>query len=221
MYFEFLLYLNYINRCIQEQLSDIFSAGGNYLGIKRAMEFYSLELLIYSDKVQQTLEIVRDLISNQADFNKEMEKRFEIYRDSVLQGLSINGYLHVLNKYDLILVEAITKDENDNLPPIYNYYNFPIDSFSNINYKNLSFEITNSFYSIKYIYLFGYLNKTETVNIYELFKSTNNFNLSLDNANFNDTNINEANFINWTFDKNLIKKTLIFGAKIVMIILAI
>ena len=140
-------------------MSDIFSAGGNY-GIKRAVEFYSLELLIYSDKVQQTLEIVRDLISNQADFNKEMEKRFEIYRDSVLQGLSINGYLHVLNKYNLILVEAITKDENDNLPPIYNYYNFPIDSFSNINYKNLSFEITNSFYSIKYIYLFGYLNKT-------------------------------------------------------------
>ena len=212
LYFEYLLYFNYIKRRIQEELADAFRAGGNYCQVDQNKEYIFLILFIYSDKAQEVMKIINNIISNQTNLESELNNRFELYRDSVLQTFLSYRISPDLTKLVLAFHEALTKDEKDNLPPIYDYNNFPIESFSNITFTDLDIdEITNTFYSIKYIYLLGDINETVSENIYKIFNSTNHFKSSLDIANFSATNIDESNFVDWSFKKNLITKSFNFS----------
>jgi len=66
-------------------------------------------------------------------------------------------------------------------------------------------------YSIKYIYLFGYYNESQALEIYKLYNSTDNFDFPLKAcANFNGTNISVSNFVEWNLNRSSITKSSIF-----------
>ena len=137
-----------------------------------------------------------------------MENKFEIYKDTLLRDDLISNNAPDTSKIRLAFYESITRDNDNNLLPIYNYYKFPFNSFSNISYNDLDVdELKADTYSIKYIYLFGYYNESEGYEIYDLFNSTNNFDIPLKNwANFSDTKLTDSNFVEWIFNKSLITK---------------
>ena len=210
LFFEYLLYLAYIKRSVAELLSDAFRAGGELSKFFFDEKFGSIEFFIYSDTVQKILNIINDIINskiNQTDFKSEIKKRFEIYKDIVFQDLLYDCSYR--SKLEKAFYEEITEDKNNNLPPIYNFCNFPKQAFLNMSLGEIEIdEILSDIYGIKYIYIYGYFNKTETSEIYKLFNSTNNFDVPLKNyANFNGTIINVSNYVDWVIEIPLIKNT--------------
>ena len=207
--FEYLLFVFYMKRIIKEQLADAFRAGGNYFVISINENFPTIELFIFSDKAKQTLDIINNIMNNKTYFISELSKRFEIFRDDILDYLFSSDYLDPL-KVDYAFYEALTRD-NGNFPPIYNMENFPINSFINTNLDNFDIdEIITDIYSIKYIYLFGYYNKTDADEIYKLFKTSNstvNLKLPFTFANYTWNKINDTNFVEMTLEKPLINKS--------------
>ena len=208
LYFEYKLFIYYMIRAISEQLADAFRAGGNYFSLTYTEAYNCLNLFIFSDLVHKSLNIIKNIIFNQTNFISELENKFEIYIDALLRDDLISNNAPDTSKIRLAFYESITKDNDNNLLPIYNYYKFPFNSFSNITFNDLdNDELKADTYSIKYIYLFGYYNETEAYEIYELFNSTNNFDIPLKTwANFSDTKITDSNFVEWIFNKSLITK---------------
>jgi len=216
LFFEYLLYLEYIKRAIKEQLADAFRAGGNFFSIGRTEVFRGLEIFIFSDKVKTSLDIINNIISNETNFISELGKRFEMYKQSVLRELLYIQHNSISEKIMYAFYESITKDEENNLLPIYNFYNFPIYSFTNITFEELNNDdLAADVYSIKYIYLFGYYNESEAREIYKLFNSTDNFDFPLKScANFSDTKISVSNFVEWALNKSSITKNSTFPCRI-------
>ena len=206
--FEFLLYIFYIRREIIEQLADAFRAGGNFFNMFYGEVSRNLNLYIYSDQVNKSLNIIKNIIYNSTHFKSEMDKKFEIYKEDALRYfLNIESDSDT-QKIRYAFFESITKGEDNNLNPIYNLYNFPIASFNNITRKELDNEELKAItYSIKYIYIFGYYNETDSYDIYKLFNSTNHFDILLNTmANFNNTKISVSNFVEWALNRSLVTK---------------
>jgi len=214
LFLEYCIYHAYIEREIKEQLADAFRAGGNYLNSLYSTDYRVINFFIFSDKAKKSLNIIKNIISNRTNFEIKLNKRFEIYRDSELQSLSNFKYSLYSTKITNTFYEAITKNEKDNLPPIYNFYNFPVDDFEDLKLKDLNpEELANVFYSIIYIYLFGYYNMSEAKEIYELFNSIYHFQLPLEIANLNGTSLTDSNFVEWSLYKSLITENSIFFCK--------
>ena len=215
--FEYLLYFAYINREIKEKLADCFRAGGNYFLIYYNENFIFIDLFLFSDIAKKVFNIVKNIIYNETDFIKKLENRFEIYRDFVLEELLNSNYYTDNMKLKYTFFGAITNDKNKNedsknkyknLPPIYDITKFPYDSFVNITYNeiNKDKDLKLDIYSIKYIFLFGYYDKSDALDIYKIFNTniSNNFEIPLDIANFNFSEINDTNFVDWVLEKPII-----------------
>ena len=159
------------------------------------------------------MEVINSIIYNQTDFKSELENRFEIYRDLVLDDFLSFSHYDDFTKIINTFYEVITEDKNNSLPSIYNYCNFPINSFLNITLDELIIEeILTDIFAIKYIYLFGYYNKSEAQEIYEIFNSTNNFNIPLKSyANYGGTKLNDSNYVKWALEKKEINKNYKIG----------
>ena len=56
------------------------------------MAYKGINLFIFSDKAKKALNIIRNIISNQTNFEIKLMKSFEIYRDEVLQFFSSFKY---------------------------------------------------------------------------------------------------------------------------------
>ena len=211
--FKYLLYFAYIKRTIQEKLADAFRAGGNYFYIYFNENFFFLDLFLFSDIAQKVLKVIKDIIYDTNDFKYELENRFEIYKDLALEDLLNSNYYTDYMRLRYSFFGAITNDKNKknekeykNLPPIYDITKFPYDNFVEINYDEINNEndISNDIYAIKYIFLFGYYNESDAYEIYKIFNTTNNFQIPLDIAGFNLSEINDKNFVDWTLKKPII-----------------
>ena len=151
----------------------------------------------------------KDIIYNKTKFELQLKKRFEIYRDIVLINKLDLGYTYYSEKVLYSFYEGLTKNKKSNLPPINNKGNFPIDNFLFLKLEQLDIdEIITSIYSIKYIYIFGYYNKTDALEIYKLFNSTSHFDIPLIYANYNNTEITVSNFVEFILYKPLVTENL-------------
>ena len=215
--FKYLLHFAYINREIKEKLADCFRAGGNYFLIYFNENFIFIDLFLFSDIAKKVFNIVKDIIYNETDFIQKLENRFEIYRDYVLEDFLDSNYYSDNMRLKYSFFGAITNDKNKNedsnnkyknLPLIYDITNFPYDSFVNITYNeiNKNKDLKLDIHSIKYIFLFGYYNKSDASDIYKIFSTnvTNNFESPLDVAHFNISEINDTNFVDWVLEKPII-----------------
>ena len=203
---------------MDEQLSDVYRAGGEKFELTYNENFFEFYLTIFSDKAEKAMNIINNILHNQTKFNSELIKKFEIYRDLALFDFlysdlyTDSAYFSDIFKTQRTFFEALTKDKNNVLPPLYNIGNFPVKDFLDINLKKLDIdEILKCTYLIKYIYIFGYYNKTDAIEIYKSFKlsdSFKDFNLPFVLANYSNTKINVSNFVDWTLEKPLIENTI-------------
>ena len=198
LYFNILLYMAYIKRAIAEKLSDAFRAGGNFFKLNYNENFFYLDLFLFSDQVLKILNVIKNIIYDKIAFISELKEKFEIYRDIAIEDFLKFGRCSNFVKLKNTFFETITKDQNNIKPPIYNYCNFPIDSFININLNDIKLDIIElDLFIIKHIFIFGYYNKSEAYEIYKLFNSTNNFILPLIKSNFTWSDTNDSNFVSW------------------------
>lgn len=198
LYFNILLYMAYIKRAIAEKLSDAFRAGGNFFKLNYNENFFYLDLFLFSDQVKKILNVIKNIIYDKTAFISELKEKFEIYRDIAIEDFLKFGRCSNFVKLKNTFFETITKDQNNIKPPIYNYCNFPIDSFIDINLNDIKLDIIElDLFTIKHIFIFGYYNKSEAYEIYKLFNSTNNFILPLIKSNFTWTDTNDSNFVSW------------------------
>ena len=211
--FKYLLYFAYIKRTIQEKLADTFRAGGNYFYIYFNENFFFIDLFLFSDIAQKVFKEINNIIYDKEDFKYQLETKFEIYRDLVLEDLLNSNYYSDYMRLKYSFYGAITNNINKekekeykNLPPIYDITQFPYDDFLEITYNEINNkdDIYNDTYAIKYIFLFGYYNESDAYEIYKIFNISNNFENLLDIANFTLTEINEKNFVDWTLKKPII-----------------
>ena len=204
LYFEYFLYYAYILRALTEQLADVFRAGNCFLTDHKE-NFIYLDLFFYSDIAEKAMSIFNNITSDQNKFIESVKNKFEIYKDILFEDIFLTN--QDLNNMRHTFYQEITKSENNLLPPIYNHYNFPKEDFINIKYEDLiECDISLDVYSIKYIFLFGYYNKTDSMKIYQIFKMNNNIDNSLDIAGYTKTKIKSDNFVDWSLGKSLIKK---------------
>mgnify|MGYP002626282752 CR=1 FL=1 len=212
LFFEYLLYSVYIERAINERLADFLRTDEENFFIDFNEDYNDIQLLIFSDKVEKVLNIIKDIFNNQTNFISSLEKKFEIYRDIIVEDYLRYGQYEYDDRVSFTFYDALTKDKNNILPPIYNIPNFPVNSFFNVDLEQLDInEIIVDTYNIKYIYLFGYYNETDAFEIYKLFKlnnSTKNFNLPFVLANYNNTGIDIRNFVDWNLEKPPITNTM-------------
>ena len=208
VFFYYILYHAYIKRAITEKLADAFCAGGNTYFMNFNEVFSYIELFIFSDKAKKALDVIKNIVYNQTEFISELKSKFEIYRDMVLEDFLLNGSFSDAYKLRYTFYQTITGDPNNILPPTYNYLNFPINSFLNKTLKDSELEeIKTDTFAIKYIYIFGYYNKIDALEIYKLFNTTNHFDIPLKNyANFSGTEMSDSNFVNWIINKREILK---------------
>ena len=198
LYFNILLYMAYIQRAISEKLSDVFRAGGNFFKLNHNENFFYLDLFLFSDQVLKILNVIKNIIYDKTAFISELKEKFEIYRDIAIEDFLKFGRCSNFIKLKNTFFETITKDQNNIKPPIYNYCNFPIDSFIDINLNDIKLDIIElDLFTIKHIFIFGYYNKSEAYEIYKLFNSTNNFILPLIKSNFTWSDTNDSNFVSW------------------------
>ena len=212
LYFYYLLYFSYIERCIYERLADAFRAGENYYYISFNENSFFLDLFAFSDIVNKCLEIIKDILSNETNFKNALENKFEIYRDYALEDYLSSIYNTDLDYASLTLTKLITKDSNNNFPSIYNYLEFPKNSFIDCTFNDTikevwEKEVSSTLYSIKYIYLFGYFKDINASEVYEIFKSENKFNIPLEYANFDNKSINDKNFVEKVLERKKFEKT--------------
>ena len=144
------------------------------------------------------MNVIKNIIYDKTAFISELKEKFEIYRDIAIEDFLKFGRCSNFVKLKNTFFETITKDQNNIKPPIYNYCNFPIDSFIDINLNDIKLDIIElDLFTIKHIFIFGYYNKSEAYEIYKLFNSTNNFILPLIKSNFTWSDTNDSNFVSW------------------------
>lgn len=204
LYYGYLLFYSYLKLTIEEKLADALRAGGNFFHIFYNENFIYLDIFILSDIAIKVMKIIKNIIYDQDTFISKLKDNFEIYRDEVYEYFLNSGYCsrNYVLKYEFF--ETITGSKNnkdDNLPPIFNicklnYSHFKTISLREINFVNLQFDS----FSIKYIFVFGYYNKSDAEEIYNLFNIPNNFNIALQIANLSHL-INDSNFVEWILYK--------------------
>ena len=152
------------------------------------------------------MKIINNITSDQDKFITELEKNFFVYKDIVLEDY-LSAYQNDLDRMKFAFYQELTRDVNDVLPPTYNHYTFPRDKFIYITYDDLEKdELKGDINMIKYIFIFGYYNKSNAKNIYQIFKKNNTLFDPFILANYSDTRINVQNFVNWSLDKPLVNE---------------
>ena len=205
LYFEYNLFFGYLKRSIMEQLSDALRAG-NYFFINYNENFFYMDLFFYSDIAEKAMKIINNITSDQDKFITELEKNFFVYKDIVLEDY-LSAYQNDLDRMKFAFYQELTRDVNDVLPPTYNHYTFPRDKFIYITYDDLEKdELKGDINMIKYIFIFGYYNKSNAKNIYQIFKKNNTLFDPFILANYSDTRINVQNFVNWSLDKPIVNE---------------
>ena len=207
LYFEYILYFAYIKRALIEQLSDAFRAGNSFY-MEYKENFFVLDLFFYSDINEKAMKVFNNIISDKEKFMTEIKENFDVYKNIAFEDYDLEKNLD-LNRKRFRFYQEITKDKDNIVPHIYNHYNFPKKDFLDKDYNYLiEDELSSNIYLIKHIFLFGYCNETDALNIYNVYNVSDNFkfNISLDLAGYTGTGKNAQNFVEWTLKKSKIEE---------------
>ena len=201
IFFHLMLYLSYIQREIELQLSDAKRAGNNFK-IGFVENYLFLNVMAYSDVIENILNIVKKRIITIQNIN--ITEIYEIYKDYALENLlnfgeSINTEL----KYEFY--KYLTSNYSD-FPPAYNHYAFPKEKFENFT-EIMEEYILAIKMPIFYIFTMGFYDKDPLIlyNIFKDFSNYKNFNYTMILAGYNNSFISGDQFVNKFIEKPLIK----------------
>ena len=208
IYFEFILYLVFIKREINEKLSDAIRAG-NKITIGLTQNNIYINIFAFSDIVVDIISKVKEIImDNEGMFPKIHDEQFELYMQSALEDyIKIKRIDSNLEKF--FLYYSLN-------PYLYRYNDFP-NTLNNINAFNN--KCSSIFYEIKnYVtsfimdcQIYGFFDEYILQNISHFLKETNKdeenyFNASINNAGLNSFNLTINNFKEWITKEKIIIK---------------
>ena len=194
MFFHLMMYISYMQREKDLILADAIRAG-NIIKIGIGENYLYIDVFAFPDVIKNILKIIKEkVIPIRYDNIKD---NYMIYRDNVLEDLLNRDTLSNILKFDFF--RYLTMGD-DNFPPYYNQYSFPKTEYKNFNKLNRKY-IDSIKSPIYHIFLMGYYNKDESLELYNLY----NANISLDH--FKDT----LDLANYTMDLSVydfVNKTL-------------
>ena len=204
-FFEIMLYMSYIKREININLSDAIRAG-NSISMFFNQNLFYIDIFAYSDMAIKILEIIKNITLNiDNNFKWDNETFFEIYRDAALEDYLNFETISQNIKMRLTFYEHLYNDNNKTEKGVYNYFQFPREQYLNI--ANNSLNSTNMDLITSFVingHIFGYYNLENATYIYNLFSADedNNFNNCLESVDLNIEEINSENFAYWMKKKN-------------------
>ena len=197
LYFHHILYLSYIRREINLQLSDAIRAG-NIFKLNKHENYFYLDIFAYSDKVEKILEILKQILTS--DKSEIIKNSIELYRDWALEDFVNFDNDDFREKLRLEYVKYLTNNI-DKFPPVYNYYKFNRSNFENLTVINNGNNINYLKYinaPIVYAYILGFYEMDDANKIYKAFSkdfTMNYFKSTLDPAKYSLTNIAPKKFV--------------------------
>ena len=200
LYFEYMLYLTYIELEINKILADAIRAGNKISVGYTHMNTY-INVFAFSDVAKEIIEEIKKILMNKSDFAKIHDSnninKYMLYKESTFED-HLNIWKvrpHIKAKY--LLIYGLNERT-------YKNYEFPfINETQNIeNICNTIFD-NNKEFVINFILdcqIYGYYNKEEANEIVKIFNETptdeENFKNVVNNAGI-ENNINASNFISW------------------------
>jgi hypothetical protein len=220
LYFEYMLYLTYIELEINKTLADAIRAGNKISVGYNHMNGY-INVFAFSDVAKEIIEEIKKILMNKSDFasihDSNNINKYMLYKESAFED-NLNIWKvrpHIKAKY--LLIHALNERT-------YKNYEFPfINEIQNIeNICNTIFDYTKELV-INFILdcqIYGYYNRKEANEIVAIFNETptdeENFKTVINHAGI-ENYINATNFIPWmkNFGKLTHAKTIIGNDKTV------
>ena len=198
IYFDFMLYLTYIEKEINRTLADAIRAG-NQFEIGYSHDSANIKIFVFSDVANKTLDEIQKILMNNNAFSNIHEPNnnntFQMYKELTLEGFLNFRKIRDYNKAKFLFIHGLKENT-------YKNYEFPTTGFDieqkcyNIFDKNKNV-ITNFILDCQ---IYGYYNIEEAREIVEKFKENpqdeENFQTVVNYAGLENT-LKASNFISW------------------------
>ena len=202
IFFEFILYLTYIQRQVNIKLADAIRAG-NKITIGYNHNSIFIDVFAFSDVAQKIMWQIKEIMENdEFQLVQPDNERFELYMQSALEETLNSEKIDAAKKAKYLFYYSLNRN-------MYINFEFPKE----LNNTKIFNEKCNSIFSdisnliTEYILnslIFGYYNKTQANEIVKLFNKTDNdrFETALENAGLRNQ-VNKDNFIQWITKQDL------------------
>ena len=204
IFFEFILYLTYIQRQVKIKLADAIRAG-NKINIGYTQNNIYVNVFAFSDVAQQIMLQIKEIMENGEFQQIQKDERFELYMQSALEDNLNSQKTDMIKKAKYLFYESLNKN-------MYRHFEFP-QELNNTKIFNEKCNSTSNFTIFSQViteyiincFIFGYYNKTQANEIVNIFNKShnNNFDNALVYAGLTDKNLKEDNFTKWITQQDL------------------
>ena len=165
IFFYEMLYISYLKRELYFNLGDAIRAGAS-LEIGFNENFFFIDAFYYSDKIKEILKIIHEKIISQK--SSIIDDNLKLYKDYALNDLLKLERVDIKNVLRYEFYKGLT-EEQDDIPPVYNYYKFNKTNFENFTKPDIYLKYINA--PIVRGFILGYCEKEEAEDIYNnIFK---------------------------------------------------
>ena len=206
LYFEYIMFLVFIQREIKIKLADAIRAG-NKISVGYSQDYIFVDIFAFEDVVKNISQKVKEIIYDKDTFvaiHNNNDEILELYFQSALSDY-VNARKESIDREKFFLYYSL----NEN---IYKYYDFPPNLNNLVNYQNFcNYSVPELIYNTITNYLidgqiYGYCTKDKAIEIANLFNESEHdeekFKTTLQNAGLDKENLTANEFRNWIFMQN-------------------
>ena len=207
IFFHEMLYISYLKRELYFILGDAIRAGAS-LEIGFNENFFFIDASYYSDKIKKILEIIHEkIVSQKCDIIAD-KLNLELYKDYALNNLLKFDNIDIRDVLRYEFYISITEGQDD-IPPVYNFYKFNKTNFEDFTISKEYLNYINA--PIVRGFIFGYCEKSEAEDIYNIFKlgfNENSFQYPLMSAKYSNIAYPPEIFIRNCLNRSKLKKNI-------------
>ena len=206
LYFEYIMFLVFIQKEIKVKLADAIRAG-NKISVGCSQDYIFVDIFAFEDVVKNISIKVKEIIYDKDTFetiHNTNDEILELYIQSALSDY-VKVRMDFSNREKFFLYYSLNEH-------IYNIYEFPPELKNLDDYQQFcNYSSPDSIYNTITNYLidgqiYGYYTKDKAIEIANLFKENEhdeeNFETTLQNAGLSKENLSANNFRNWIFMQN-------------------
>ena len=200
IFFEYLLYLTYIESEINRILADAIRAGNKFVFGYNQKSIY-INILAFSDVAENIVSEIKKILMNKEGFSNihdfQKNNQYELYMESTLEKYLNNNATSVYKKAKYVLYSYLNRN-------LYNYFEFPTDlnNVEDFERKCINVFLSNIKNYVTYFMLdcqiYGYYTKEQAEKIVDILKEDINdeetFYTVVNEAGFDDKILNPNNF---------------------------
>ena len=205
LYFEYIMFLVFIQREIKVKLADAIRAG-NKISVGYSQDYIFVDIFAFEDVVKNISEKVKEIIYDKDTYGAihNNDEILELYTQSALSDY-VKVRMDNSNREKFFLYYSLNEK-------IYNVYEFPREFNKSDDYQKFcNYWSPDSIHNTITNYLidaqiYGYYTKDKAIEIANLFEENendeDNFKITLQNAGLSEENLTANEFRNWIFMQN-------------------